>query len=285
MLSDDIKQQISHIQLVTKRTLAGSSAGAIRTRLKGTGFEFDQLREYQQGDDLRFIDWNSSLRTNNVLVKSYFEERDRTVMILLDTSASMEYGSGQESKLAIGAQIAATIIYVASLAHDKVGLCLMTPEQVTYYAPVYGQQTAIGLMDTVLAAPRSSQPHALTKSLEVVLERLKKGTMLFIISDFIGDQSYLANLSWAAQKHDIIAVRCLDELEHACDVSAYVYVQDPETEEQMLINMADYNALLLGRMLSQEMELRNAGISLLDIKAQRPFIADMVQFFNQRARA
>lgn len=285
MISDDIKNQIAHIQLVTRKTLTGISSGAIRTRLKGTGFEFDQLREYQQSDDLRFIDWNSSLRTHNLLVKSYFEERDRTIMIIFDNSASMQYGSGEQSKLAIGAQLAATLMYAGMLSNDKIGFAVMGQDKVQYHPPVYGQQAALALMETALNTSLSERSDVIEQSLHIVLERIKKGTMLFIISDFIDDQSYVDLLSWVSQKHDAIAVRCLDALEQSCDLDAYISLQDPETNEDLLVNIAEYNAVLQSRFAGQTAQFNQMGVDLLDIMPQRPFITDMIQFFYQRLRS
>jgi len=284
MLADDIKNQIAHIQLVTKKTLKGISSGAIRTRLKGTGFEFDQLREYQQSDDLRFIDWNSSLRTHSLLVKSYFEERDRTIMIIVDNSASMHYSSADQSKLVVASQVAATLMYAGLLHNDKIGFAVMDDEKVHYYPPVYGQQATLALMHTALTTPLSGRSDVVHQSLQTVLDRVKKGTMLFVISDFIDEHSYLDMLSWARQKHDVIAVRCLDELEQQCDLNAYISLQDPETQESLLVNIAEYNALLQARLAGQTVQFNQMGIDLLDIIPQRPFITDIVQFFNQRVR-
>lgn len=282
MLSDDIKNQIAHIQLVTKKTLTGISSGAIRTRLKGTGFEFDQLREYQQSDDLRFIDWNSSLRSHSLLVKSYFEERDRTIMIIFDNSASMQYGSGAHSKLEIGSQLAATLMYAGMLSNDKIGFAVMENEQVQYHPPVYGQQAALALMETAFKASITHRSDGILQALHMVLERIKKGTMLFIISDFIEDQSYIDALSWVNQKHDVIAVRCLDELEQQCDLDVCIALKDPETDEELLVNIAEYNAMIQSRLIGQTAKFNQLGIDILDVTAQQPFIADMIQFFNRR---
>lgn len=281
-LTQEVLNKIKQIEIQTRRLLSGTQVGDYSSAQKGSGLEFDQLREYQLGDDVRFIDWNASARTNKILVKQYIEERNRTIILLVDQSASTFYGSEISLKSDVIAQIASVLALVADYGKDHVGAILFSNEVRQVIPPRSGRKHVHNLMESFL-----SQEPAGKTSLKIALERLialqKKDAIVFILSDFF-DTSYENLLKIAAKKFDVIAIRCLDKLETHFNVAAFLTIEDPETYEQVTIKTGTQP---LHNFLQQEKEavdaiLRTCGVELIDIQTNRPFIPDIIRFFKRR---
>lgn len=281
-LTQEVLNKIKQIEIQTRRLLSGTQVGDYSSAQKGSGLEFDQLREYQLGDDVRFIDWNASARTNKILVKQYIEERNRTIILLVDQSASTFYGSEISLKSDVIAQIASVLALVADYGKDHVGAILFSNEVRQVIPPRSGRKHVHNLMESFL-----SQEPAGKTSLKIALERLialqKKDAIVFILSDFF-DTGYENLLKIAAKKFDVIAIRCLDKLETHFNVEGFLTIEDPETYEQVTIKTGTQP---LHNFLQQEKEavdaiLRTCGVELIDIQTNRPFIPDIIRFFKRR---
>lgn len=281
-LTQEVLNKIKQIEIQTRRLLSGTQVGDYSSAQKGSGLEFDQLREYELGDDVRFIDWNASARTSKVLVKQYIEERNRTIILLVDQSASTFYSSEIYLKSDLIAQVASVLALVADYGKDHVGALLFSDQVKQVIPPRSGRKHVHSLMESFF----SKQPSGKT-SLKNALERLiamqKKDAIVFILSDFL-DTDYENLLKIAAKKFDVVAIRCLDQLETHFNIAGFLTIEDPETHQQVTINTA---AKPLHNFLEQEQQavganLRACGVELIDIQTSRPFIPDIIRFFKRR---
>lgn len=283
-LSKEVLQKIKQIEIQTRRLLRGTQIGDYSSAQKGTGLEFDQIREYQMGDDVRFIDWNSSARSNKILVKQYIEERNRTIMLLVDQSASTFYGSGEHLKSEIIAQVASVLALVADCGKDHIGALFFADEVTRVIPPKRGRKHVHAIMESAFAQKAKG-----ATSLKQALERLsgvqKKDAIVFIISDFF-DTGYEKLLKVVARQHDVIAVRCLDDREKTLPQCGFLPVRDPETGQE---GMVQTNSKTVQNFLHEYGKetvatLRRCGVELLDIHVARPFVGDIIRFFRRRMK-
>ena len=271
MLPAEIVSQVRRIQLTTGRQVADVLAGAYVSVFKGRGVEFDEVRPYVPGDDVRTIDWNVTARVGAPYVKRYVEERQLTVMLLVDMSASLDFGSAHRSKREAAVELSALLAFSAIYNDDKVGLLLFHAGVDEYIPPRKGQKHALRVVREVLARGREETDEARTLRQAQSLARLprrvavrfsrllkrsgpgtRRGTdigaalefcrrvlprraILFLVSDFI-DDDYLDVLSNANRKHDVVAVRVADPRESAIDSGALVTVEDAETGARRLVD-------------------------------------------------
>ncbi|MFS8507304.1 MAG: DUF58 domain-containing protein [Candidatus Babeliales bacterium] len=281
-LTQEVLNKIKQIEIQTRRLLSGTQVGDYSSAQKGSGLEFDQLREYQLGDDVRFIDWNASARTSKVLVKQYIEERNRTIILLVDQSASTFYSSEIYLKSDVIAQVASVLALVADYGKDHVGALLFADKVKQVIPPRSGRKHVHSLMESFFSNQPSGKT-SLKNSLERLIAMQKKDAIVFILSDFF-DTGYENLLKIAARKFDVIAIRCLDQLETHFNVAAFLTIKDPETHQQVTIKTS---AQPLHNFLQQEQQavaanLRACGVELIDIQTNRPFIPDIIRFFKRR---
>lgn len=285
-LDKDSIKKIKQISIKTRRLLRGTMAGDTRSALKGTGFEFDQIREYQFGDDVRFIDWKASSRLNTLLVKQYIEERCRTIMLAVDVSASGIMGSEDVLKRDIFAEVASILTLVTTLGKDRVGLMLFTDQIEAYIPPSRGLQHA----HTIMQKLYSYQPTRRTTHISAPLKKLaqykQKDMISFIISDFIDTDIDSKLLCHVAKKHELYAIRCLDTNETNLGNFGFLPIEDSETGEQTLLDMRQknnsINTYLKQRIEKQTRLFKKKGVRLLEISNNHTFINDLVRFFRRR---
>jgi len=286
MLSKEVIKKIRQIEIATKRLLSGSYVGDYSSAKKGAGFEFDQIREYQLGDDVRFIDWKASARSNKMLVKQYIEERNRSVILAVDISASSFYGSSDKIKFDILTEIAAVLALVADYGKDQAALLLFSDEVELYIPPARGRKHIHKIMEQLF----SVTPKKRNTNINSVLDRLAKinrrDSILFLLSDFVGDISQ-KKLSVVSKLYDFIAIRCLDKNEQRLENVGFLEVEDIETGEHVVIDTRlrktkKINEFLGKRLYAQENMFKKFGIDYLDVSSQKPFIGDIILFFRRR---
>ncbi len=283
MITADLAQRIKELELHTRRILSGSSIGANRCLYKGFGFEFDQLRSYQHGDDVRLIDWKSSARTNleNLQVRQYLEERNRTFMVCLDISASTNFGSGNYTKHEIMQQIAGVLSLAAMWSKDKVGLILFSDTVELVIPPAKGQVHVHRLLERMF----QHMPQGKTTNFDVlcdyVAQYVPAKTTLLVVSDFIAPD-FKKSLRKIMHKKDFIAITCLDPQETVLHDVGLVWMQDPETGELALINTYKSNVLLTTRLSDQKSMFFASKIDALFLKNQNTFIHELITFFQKR---
>jgi len=279
-LSKEVLQKIKNIEIHTRRLLSGTQLGDYSSARKGSGLEFDQLREYQPGDDIRFIDWNSSARLDTVMVREYIEERNRTIMLVVDGSGSQFYGSSQQLKQDLVAQVASVLAIIADQTKDFVGLILFEDEVKTVIPAKRGRKHVHAVMEK-LFTHQGSKKTSIKKALERLITMNKKDMVIFLLSDFI-DSGYEKLLKMVCKKYDTIAVRCLDKCEQKFPSVGYVQMVDSETGKQALIHASSLSSILQKRLKETDDLLKRCGAELLTLETTQPFVGQLVRFFRQR---
>lgn len=286
MITPEVQKKIKHLEIFTRRLLNSSMAGDVRSAMKGSGFEFDQIREYQIGDDVRFIDRNSSARAGKFLVKQYREERNRTIILVIDCSASGNFSSSSELRSDIIAQIASVLTIVANSGNDSVGLLLFSDEVKQFIPPNKGSNHAHLIMEQVFNCKAYQGKTNINAALDVLARYKSRDALVIMISDFI-DQGFEKKLRILAQRYDIIALRCIDRFENTLPALGFIPIEDSETGQIITIDARAHAADLMSNFLQER--LRNQKkifnqhhIDLLDIYLDRPFIVDLIRFFRRR---
>ncbi len=282
-LSKEVLQKVRNIEIHTRRLLSGTLIGDFSSAKKGSGLEFDQIRDYQEGDDVRFIDWKGTARQDKILVREYIEERNRAIILAVDVSASTFFGSSDELKSDIFAQIASVLALVGDYGKDHVGLILFSDEVHKVIPPKSGRQHTHMIMEELFTHKASGRT-----SFDAVLQRLiqmnRKDAMVFILSDFIGSAGYEKLLTIVCKKYDTVAIRCLDRAELQFPSVGLIPVIDPETGAQGIIRSGSkkVNELLQQQFQETGYVLKKCGASLLELEPQKPFMGELVRFCRQR---
>lgn len=283
MIPSDILAKIYKLELKTRRLLSGPLAGDYRSKLKGSGFEFNQLREYQQGDDIRFIDWKSSARANKMLVRQYLEDRNRTVILVVDVSASTLYGSGKTLKSELIMQLAGMLAFVALHNKDSVGLILFTDKVELYVSAGASREHVINILKTLISYKPKEKTTDIDAALKYIASLKIKNSLICFISDFTS--SFETRLFKVLNKHhDIIAFRCSDAREIEFLRLGMLIFKDNETNEQININTSRNNItnILSKWRLTQKSLLNSVGIDCFDAVTDCQFTHKLVQFLRQR---
>lgn len=286
MLSPELLKKIAYIEVYTKRLLSSSMVGDSRSAQKGSGFEFNQIREYQMGDDVRFIDWHASARSNKLLVKEYIEERNRTIIIALDISASMQYSSSLYPKMDVMKQVAAVLTIVAAYGKDRIGLLLYSDDVELFIPP----SASNGHSRMVLEKIFNHEPRAKGTNLGIACERLlsmkSKNSLIILISDFLNDgiDQWVRLL---APAYEILAVRCLDPLERSLPRLGFLTVADIETGQECVLDTRNKKYSRIGskletRSADQLKNFKKYGVDYLDLVNNETFVPDVIRFFRRR---
>jgi len=264
-------------------------AGEYVSVFKGRGIEFDEVREYQPGDEIRTIDWNVTARMGRPFIKKYVEERELTVMLLVDVSGSEEFGSVVSFKREVASEIAAVLAFSAIRNKDRVGLIAFTDEVEKFVPPKKGRRHVLRLIREVLYF----QPVRRGTKISVALEYLSKVTtrraVVFVISDF-ADAGYERDLRIASRRHDIIAVTVRDPRESDFPEIGFVELEDAETGERMLVDSrspvfsANLHALTEKEDGRRRSLFRSASVDEISVTTDKPYIRDLLKFFRMRER-
>jgi len=286
MLSKEVIKKIRQIEIATKRLLSGSYVGDYSSAKKGSGFEFDQIREYQLGDDVRFIDWKASARSNKLLVKQYIEERNRSVILAVDISASSFYASSCKLKFDILTEIAAVLALVADYGKDKAALLLFTDEVELFIPPARGRKHIHKIMEKLFSFAPKNKKTNINCALDRLAKLNRRDSMVFLLSDFI-DTISEKKLSVVSKLYDLVAIRCLDKNENSLPNVGFLEVEDIESGETLLLDARGRNAkkinnFLHNRLHVQENSFKKFGIDYLDVSPCKQYIGDIILFFRRR---
>jgi len=282
-LPSDLLAKIRYLEIHTRRLLSGMQVGDYSTALKGSGLEFDQIRDYQEGDDIRFIDWNSSARMNKLLVRQYLEERNRIVLLVVDISDSTHFGSSDSLKSEVIAHIAGVLALVADYGKDCVGLLLCSDVVEAYIPPKRGRKHVHHIIRTLFEHRPISKRTSLNVALDHLMQHVSQKAMVIVVSDFI-DSGYEKLLMTASRRYDLTAIRCLDSLEKQFPSVGFITACDAEGKELLPFldtrhRLSDY---LRERVAEQNLMFVRAGIDLFDCTPQISFMGDLVKFFRRR---
>lgn len=287
MISADIVQRVKELEIHTRRLLSGSIIGNNRSRQKGFGFEFDQLRSYQYGDDVRLIDWKSSARNpDNLLVRQYFEERNRTFVICLDISSSTMFGSGNYLKLEVMQQVAGVLAMAAQYSKDKVGLILFSDQIEKVVMPAKGHVHVHQLLTTIFAHKPKGKGTDFHVLCDYIAARVPKRSTLLLVSDFIGKEISEA-LKKVSFDKEVIAISFKDPQEEMIADVGYVWMKDSETDEIALVHTSGSSSKKLSQGLrssfqDQKMLMNKMKMDVLYLKNQNSFMQDLLLFFQKR---
>jgi len=291
MLSKDLHALIARLEIIAKKQVSGPLLGDARTARIGSGFEFNQLRDYVQGDDIRFIDWKASARSNKMLVRQYLEDRNRTMYLVVDISASTLFGSsdknGYAHKRDLMNQLGAILAFVSLHGKDSVGLILFTDTVEKVIPPRTSRSHALNLVHALFThQPKSKKTH-IEAPLDYIARLKGQRALICLISDFMESlEPYKRKLSAVARRHDITFFRCLDPRELTFPAVGTLIFDDSELGVQMAIAGQSSHAInqtLAEWHAAQKELLRVARIDCLDIELGSAFTGPLTTFLRYRA--
>ena len=290
MLPSELAKKIRQLEIRTRKEVTDVLAGDYKSAFRGAGREFDEVREYLPGDDVRSIDWNVTARQGRPFIKRFQEERELTVFFAVDLSASGFYGAGQTSKNDLAAELCATLAFSAVKSNDKVGLLLFTDRTELFIPPVKGTARAMRVVREVLGFRPQGTGTDLAGAVNFLARVLKKRAVVFLISDFIGGGEYDKPLRLLAQRHDVVALQLTDETELTLSNDGLVEMQDAETGEVVLVDTASravrdaFAAEAARRQALLTTRLRRLGVDQLALAAGRDFVHDLSAFLKRRTQ-
>lgn len=286
---EEILKDVRRIQIVARRQVNDLLAGEYVSTFKGRGMEFDSVREYVPGDDIRSIDWNVTARSDAPFVKTFCEERELTVLIAVDISASSVFGSLLRSKHETAVEIAAVLMFTALTNNDKVGLLLFADDIVRYIPPRKGRGSVLRLVRELLSVEPIKASTNISAALQYIGRVQRRKCIVFLLSDFLGPDFSQA-LSIANQKHDCVAVTITDPREESLPNVGFVTLKDAETDELLEVDTSNsrvrnwFELRAKGREAMLAERLRKAGVDRLEIRTDRPYASSLQRFFHQRER-
>ncbi len=289
MIPRELAKKIRYIQIYTTKVVNDVLAGEYESVFKGRGMEFDEVREYQPGDDVRSIDWNVTARAGKPFIKKFREERELTVVFLVDLSASGSFGSVKQTKNELAAEICALLAFAAIRNNDKVGLIAFTDQVEMFIPPGKGTRHVLRVIREILNFRPSRKRTDIAGALDYLGRVQSRRAVAFLISDFQAE-SFEKPLRVLGRRHDLIAVSISDSKESKLPDIGLVELEDAETGELVLIDAANrevrkrYESLSLERAGKLAEMLRSMGIDQIPIETGRPYVRDMMAFFRNREK-
>ncbi len=289
MISADLHKKIKKLELKASHLVTDILSGDYQSSFKGRGMEFDEVREYQPGDDIRAIDWNVTARTGQPHIKVFREEREMTLMIMVDVSASLFYGSGRRSKLEVAAEIAAIFAYLALRNNDKVGLLLFSDHVELLIPPRKGRSHIWRIIQSVLSHEPAGGKTNFSVAVAHYLKLSKRKNLCVFISDFFVEDDQRSSLKQLAARHDTIAVQVADPRELQAQGAGLVAFRDSETG---ILSVIDTSSSAVQKELKSEFEHRSLslqsisrqwGFDLLQLNATDEVIDALQGLFHRRA--
>ncbi|UCD16057.1 MAG: DUF58 domain-containing protein [Candidatus Omnitrophota bacterium] len=289
MIPREVLQKIRRIQITTSRMVTDVFAGQYKSVFKGKGMEFQEVREYQPGDDIRCIDWNVTARLGHPYVKKFVEERELSVMFLVDASLSTYFGTTEKLKSQIAAEICSLLAFSAIKNNDKVGLLIFTDRIEKFVPPRKGLKHILRIIREVIYFKPQGRGTDIPIALEYLNKICRRKSVAFIISDFLGGDFKKA-LSIANKKHDIVAISVTDPREKQLAAAGVVEFADAETGEVFFIDTHDRRTQAqFNKRSSQILDKRkktfaSIGVDNIDIESSKPYVSELVKFFRMREK-
>ena len=291
MITTELINKIHRIEIRTKRLVNDSFAGEYHSVFKGRGMTFDEVRPYQIGDEIRTIDWNVTARTGEPHVKRYVEERELTVMLVVDASASENFGSVNRFKRELAAELTAVLSFAATTNNDRVGLLIFTDQVELFIPPRKGRRHVLRLIRELLAFEPQSKGTDIRLALENVNQILKRRSIIFLVSDFMADpQSYRQAMAITNRRHDLVAVDLTDPLESQIKNVGLLALEDPETGEIVWVDTGSKSWQAAYQQRLQQLEtnkgrvFKQASVDRIDISTDRDYAGPLTAFFHERSR-
>ena len=289
MPTAEILRQVRQVHIRTRRLVDGIFAGEYHSVFKGRGIEFAEVREYVPGDDVRAIDWNVTARVGQPFVKQYVEERELTVMLLIDLSASGRFSSAPRDKTRIAVELGATLALSAIGNNDKAGLILFTDRVERFVPPRKGRNRALRLIRDMLAFEPEGRGTDIAAALEYLHKVMPRRAIVFLISDFFSPD-FERPLRLARQRHDIVPICLIDRRDYALPAVGIVRLRDLETGEERLVDTGSravrerFAAAREAARARRRRLFRALGIDFVEAPTDKPWIEPLMRFFRGRER-
>ena len=289
MIPKEILRKVRRLEITTRGLVNDVFSGEYHSVFKGRGMEFSEVREYQIGDDIRTIDWNVTARYGHPYVKVFEEERELTVMLLVDVSSSGEFGTFERMKGEIAIEICALLAFSAIKNNDKVGLIIFTDKIEKFVPPRKGKSHVLRVLRELLYFKPENRRTDIGLALEYLSRIIQRRSVVFLVSDFLSGD-YERPLRIANKKHDIVAVHIVDPRELELPAIGYIEFEDAETGEQILIDTSDREVRKLftkkttESLLHRDKLFKSMNVDSIAIHTDEPYFEPLIRFFRQRAK-
>ena len=289
MIPQELVKKVRQIQIYTSRAVNASFAGQYESVFKGRGMQFEDVREYMPGDDIRAIDWNVTARTGKPYIKRFVEEREMTVVFAVDLSASGRFGTLDKTKNQLAAEFCAVLAFAAAKNNDKVGLLIFTDQIELFIPPKKGSSHILRLIRELLYFQTPKKQTNIPLALDYLAMVVRKRAVVFVVSDFI-QADFKKSLSLLNKRHDCVAVPVSDPAELALPKAGIIEFTDAETGEIITIDTSNsgfrsqYEGKSAERFGQLRKLLRSINVDCIGISTGKPYINDLIQFFHQRHR-
>jgi uncharacterized protein (DUF58 family) len=289
MIPREVLEKVRRIEITTRSMVRDTFAGQYESIFKGRGMEFDEVREYQAGDDIRTIDWNVTARTGWLHVKKYVEERELTVLIVFDASGSFDFGTGSRLKRDLAAEIGAVLAFAAIRNSDKVGLLIFTDEIEIFVPPRKGSKHVLRIVREILHFTPHSRGTDISLALEYAMKVVRRHSVMFLISDF-RDSGYGNAMRVANKKHDLVAITISDHRELEIPPVGLIEVEDGETGKRAMLDFRRPGASARFKQVAQELAAERraifsrAKVDEIGLRTDEEYVEPLIRFFQQRER-
>lgn len=289
MIPKEILQKVRQIEIRTNHLVNDVFSGEYHSVFKGRGMEFAEVREYQPGDDIRTIDWNVTARIGRPYVKRFIEERELTVMLLVDASASGEFGTITRMKGEIAVELCALLAFSAIKNNDRVGLLIFTDQVERFIPPKKGRKHVLRVIRELLYVRPAHTGTDIAQALEYVNRVMTRRSIVFLVSDFL-THGYATALRIANQRHDVVAITVTDPRETDLPAVGFLELEDAETGLELLIDTYDaawrsaFRAQSLRERAERDRLFRSMSIDAVHVMTDRPYIEPLINFFRARER-
>ena len=291
MLTDDLIARIRRIEITTRKLVNDSFAGEYQSVFKGRGMEFDEVRQYHPGDDVRSIDWNVTARTGEPYVKSYVEERELTVMLVVDVSRSGDFGTRNRFKRELAVELAAVMSFAATTNNDRVGLLLFTDRVESLVPPRKGRSHVLRMVRDLLVFQPVGSGTDIRLALDTVHRMLKRRSIVFLVSDFLADpESYRQAMLVTNRRHDVVAFDLSDPLEHDIADVGIMALEDAESGQLRWVDTSnsewkrDFSERVARLEEGKNDVFIAAGVDRIKVTTARDYVPDVGAFFKDRLR-
>ena len=289
MIPREILKKVKRIEIQTRGLVNNFFGGEYHSVFKGRGMTFSEVREYQPGDDIRLIDWNVTARSGNPFIKVFEEERELTVFLIVDISASGAFGSESQLKKNIGAEIASVLGFSAIKNNDKVGLILFSNEVVKYVPPKKGKSHVLRVIRELLYTKPNGNGSSIKDALEFLMKVSKRRCVVFLLSDFL-DNKYWISIRIANRKHDLIGIKIYDPYEINLPDIGMIKVEDPETGSMFWIDtsfepdLKQMNNNNIKFLVDLEKQSAKIGLDIISISTTEDYVDPLMKFFKRRGK-
>ena len=289
MIPKEILKKVKRLEITTRGLVNDVFSGEYHSVFKGRGMEFSEVREYQIGDDIRTIDWNVTARSGKPFVKIFEEERELTVMLMVDASSSGEFGTYERMKGEIGVEICALLAFSAIKNNDKVGLIIFTDKIEKFIPPRKGKSHVLRLLRELLYFKPEDRKTDIGMSLEYLNRVVKRRSVVFMISDFIS-QDYEKQLRIVNKKHDIVAINIIDPRELDLPSIGFIEFEDLESGERMVLDTSDPEVRSMFKnessvsLVKREKLFKSMNVDSIMIRTDQSYVEPLIRFFRMRAK-